>query len=89
MESLEERVQKLESAFQLKRELSNSAIDLFVEELLQDPEINMYLVPDSIEKNIYTNILRLVMKALEKSLKSASINLFNHEIKMHIVPKDQ
>lgn len=90
IQDLENRIEELENLLQVSsspKGVSDSSIDRFVDELLQDPEINMYLVPDTLESEIYTKVLRSVMKALEKSLANAEVSLFNHSIKFSLKPK--
>ena len=71
------------------RDISGSAIDQFVEKLLNDPETNIHLIPDSFERRIYKNCITLVLKGIEKSLESVKIDLFNHQIGMSIFEKEQ
>ena len=66
--------------------VSNGAIERFVDELLKDPNINIYLLPDSIEKPIYVNTLKIVLSLLQKSLNHTNLDIIGHEIKMQMQP---
>jgi len=69
--------------------LNNQAIDDFVEELLNDPETNIYLLPDAIERPLYANLLKLMFHSLEKAVKSFKVDFIGHEIKIVFEPKSE
>lgn len=69
--------------------LNNDAIDDFVEELLNDPETNIYLLPDAIERPLYANLLKLMFHSLEKAVKSFKVDFIGHEIKIVFEPKSE
>ena len=46
--------------------ISKDNINKFVEELLKKQDINITYLPDSVEKQIYSNILVLVLNLIEK-----------------------
>lgn len=63
---------------------SRKAIEEFVDQLLKDEDINIGLLPDSIEKKIYSNVLKLIVSILDKLLDSCEIRLLNHKITFDI-----
>lgn len=69
--------------------ISNGAISRFVDELLADPNINIYYMPDSIEKALYTNILKIVLSLVQKSLNHTNLDIIGHEFKMSMRPTEE
>lgn len=66
--------------------ISTGAISRFVDELLADPNINIYYLPDTIEKPLYTNILKIVLSLVQKSLNHTNLDIIGHEFKMSMRP---
>jgi len=67
--------------------MSNQAIDEFVEGLLDDPETNIYVLPDSVERAMYSNLLKLMFHSLEKAVSTFKVDFIGHEIKVSFEPK--
>lgn len=65
--------------------ISEEKIKEFIDEMLKDSEINT-IIPDSIERKIYTNVTKLVLEIMKKSLESTTIKFLNHEVKLSINP---
>lgn len=66
--------------------IDKSNIKEYVEEMLNNPEINIYGFPDAIERQIYTNTITLLLHILENALQNTEIHLFNHRIVFDIQP---
>lgn len=66
--------------------ISNQAIEKFVDDMLADPNINIYLLPDSIEKPIYMNILKIMLSVLQKTFNHTNLDLIGHEFKIRMKP---
>ena len=64
--------------------LDNKKINEIVEGLLSNKNINVGLLPDSIESKLYENVIKIVLSILQETLKNAKIDLLGHEIKMSL-----
>jgi hypothetical protein len=64
----------------------NVSIDNYVDEMLQDEEINS-IMPDYIEKKIYKNVFSLVLKLMKNFTESASISFLDQEITFNLKSK--
>lgn len=65
----------------------NVSIDNYVDEMLQDEEINS-MIPDYIEKKIYKNVFSLVLKLMKNFTESASISFLDQEITFNLKSKN-
>ena len=65
--------------------ISRTVISQFVEDLLNDPEINTK-IPDFLERKIYTNVLNSLLHVIDKVLESSSIQFMGHQITLDITP---
>lgn len=74
------------SASPASQHISNQAIGRFVDELLEDPNINIYMLPDSIEKPLYVNFLKIFLSLLQKILHNTNLDLIGHEFKVNMRP---
>ena len=66
----------------------DSSIDKYVNEMLQDEEINS-VIPDYIEKKIYKNVFSLVIKLVKNITDSTSINFMGQELTLNINSKNR
>jgi hypothetical protein len=66
--------------------ISGDAIQKFVDELLADPNVNIYGFPDRVESAIYRNIIRMILGAMEKLFNNVSIDFIGHKITMAMEP---
>jgi len=66
--------------------ISNQAIERFVEELLNDPNINIRVLPDGIERPLYANFLKITLSILQKLFNNSNIDLIGHEFKVQVQP---
>lgn len=65
--------------------ISTEAIDHIVDELIADPDLKMEFVPDSIERKMYTNMLKVLLGVIQKTLDNASMEIIGHEFKIQMV----
>ena len=68
--------------------ISGEAIQKFVDELLADPNVNIYGFPDKIESALYRNVIRMVLGAMENLFNNVSVDFIGHKITMAMVPDD-
>lgn len=66
--------------------VSTIDIDKYIDELLQDPTINIQYFPDSIERGMYRNILGLTVNLIRKMATDTSLNVLGHSIHLVMVP---
>lgn len=66
--------------------ISRQRIDEFVEQMLQDPAINISYLPDVVERQIYRNVFQVMLGTLDKLLHDSSIRFLGHEITMSLRP---
>ena len=66
--------------------ISTQSIDKFVDDLIADPNVNIYLIPDRVEKTMYTNTLKMFFSILQKTFNNISVDIIGHEFKMSVVP---
>ena len=75
----EENKQKL-------HQLSKEKINEFVKKLLVDQNINIKYLPDYVEKQIYKNVLNMLIGLLNNTLATTSIKFLGHELTFAIQP---
>ncbi len=68
--------------------ISGEAIQKFVDELLADPNVNIYGFPDKIEAALYRNAMRMILGAMEKLFNNVSVDFIGHKITVAMVPND-
>lgn len=69
-----------------KTQVSIPAIEEYVEKMISDPNININYLPDFVEKQLYRNIIKIVLNLLDHILNNSHITVFNHEIKFDLIP---
>ncbi len=68
--------------------ISGEAIQKFVDELLADPNVNIYGFPDKIEAALYRNAMRMILGSMEKLFNNVSVDFIGHKITVAMVPND-
>lgn len=61
-------------------EVNINAIDKFVEDILQDPNTNIYGIPDFIEREMYKRVGKTILVSLEKIIENVSFDVMGHTI---------
>ena len=62
--------------------LNEEALDELTHQLLANKNINQWIIPDFIERDIYKNCLRLVFRLIDKVANTISIRLCGHELSL-------
>lgn len=62
------------------KSISKHNIELFVDNMLKDPDINIGVLPDVIERKIYINMFKIMLGILDNLLDSTKIEFMGHEI---------
>jgi hypothetical protein len=68
--------------------ISDQAVDDYVAKMLHDPNLNLKYIPTELESIVYKNVIKLGLHAIAKVSDDSSIQLFNHRIKISVVPLD-
>lgn len=69
--------------------ISTDSIDIFIEEMLQDPEVNIGWMIDSIEEKLYKKVMRIALTSIAKMIDTTKINILSHQIDMKITPTNK
>lgn len=72
--------------FSKKKNPVDKSIERFVTELLKHDPLNIDIVPDIIEQEVYEQLLEFVVKNITKVLNSSKITLLNQEIRIVVTP---
>lgn len=70
-----------------KSVVSPSVVNDFVETLLADPNVNMTLLPDAIERTLERKMLLALLTAVGHAVDSTSIELLGHQVTLSLQPK--
>lgn len=67
--------------------ISPKALKQYIEnEILNDADANMRLVPDKLERKIYLTVYKTIMKSLQGIFNTTSVDLLNHRVSFVIQP---
>lgn len=70
------------------KSISMIGIDEYVEKMLLDPNVNINYLPDFVERQLYRNVLKMILGLMDHVLKNSHVNLLNHEIHFDVKPVD-
>lgn len=59
---------------------SEKNIDEYIQKILDNPSTNIKWMPDVVEKQIYKNIMRLVLNAMESTVETSKIQFLGHQL---------
>ena len=65
------------------------SIEAFVNALLRDANINATFLPDNVEKEIYINILKIILGNLKSIVDSIRLEVLHHVITIKMEPKEE
>jgi len=68
-------------------ELSKKQIEILVNKLLADENINIKYLPDWVERQLYINVINLIINLLEQLLSGASVNMMGHTLGFTLSPQ--
>jgi len=66
--------------------LSEDQIRLFVDELLKDQDVNISVLPDWAERQIYINVFNILLGLVKKTVETSSIKFIGHEVGLNMRP---
>lgn len=81
IQRLREEIQRLKTK---PMKLSEQGINDYVAQLLADKYVNSPLIPDFIEKKIYTNVVTLILGILKDTINSTSIDFIGNKVTLHM-----
>lgn len=84
--SLQTQQSKREIVLREQSQISEEAIESFVQKILEDPELNIYLLPDAVEGAIYRNIIRIALRSMAKMFDGFSVNMIGHQLRVIMEP---
>lgn len=67
--------------------LSKKKINEFVDQLLSDINVNIAYLPDFVERQIYKNVLSIILGILDNTLNTTSINFMGHQLTISMQPQ--
>ena len=62
--------------------ISSTLISEYVDEILKNENINIDYLPDSVEKAIYKNVLRLILHLIDEVGEKTTLDLFGHKLRV-------
>lgn len=69
--------------------ISKSQINKFVDELLDDEDVNSKYIPDFVERQLYRNIFKILLGTLDNLFDSTSVKFMGHQITFDLQPDDE
>lgn len=66
--------------------LSHEQIDIFVERLLNDVNVNITYLPDFVERQIYRNMITILLGVVQNLSDTTEIKFLGHKMKLSVVP---
>jgi len=70
------------------KENTTKKIDTFINKLLKDENINIKYMPDFVERQVYKNIITLLMSTMHHILDSIDINIMGHKITFNCIQEN-
>lgn len=71
-----------------KSHISKESIMEFVNTLLNDENVNVKFFPDVVERQLYRNVINIIMEILKHTVESCCIKVMGHEITIALRPSD-
>ena len=90
---LEEEIIKLKSNSGISKESIEAfekrmqgSVKKMVDDMLENDSVNSAIIPDYIEKKIYTNVFTILIGIMKEILEDTKINIFNQNISFKMEP---
>jgi hypothetical protein len=68
--------------------ISSNAVDKVVDAIMNSKDVNISYFPDTVERQIYKNLIIYFFGVVKEVIKSSKIEFLNHEITFNIHPKN-
>lgn len=66
------------------KKISRERINEFVEKILNDSEMNISYIPDFVERQIYKNVFDLLLRLMEHTIDTTSVNFIGHKLTLRL-----
>jgi len=66
--------------------INDKAVEDFVDDIINDPNTNIYGVPDILEREIYKKTIKSILIGAEKIFENSSIDIIGHKIQFVMRP---
>ena len=83
IEELKSNSENTESVAQFEQKMQESVKKL-VDDMLENDSINSTMIPDYIERKIYTNVFTILIGIMKEIIDDTSINILNQNIKLRM-----
>ena len=68
--------------------ISKVNVEALVEKMLENDQINIAMLPDSIERKLYTNVITGMLAAMDEVLSTMKLNIGGTQLKLDLVAAD-
>lgn len=82
----EERTTPAVASRRREHVLSDKRIGEFVDKLLEDEHVNISYLPDVVERQLYINVLRLIVDVIDEVVDTSKIHVIGHEVTFDMHP---
>ena len=89
-EKLKNRIKILEEnkGIQNVEENMKKSVQKLVNKILENDNINSPLIPDYIERKIYTNVFNIFIGLVKETIETTNISILNHNITLKLNPHE-
>lgn len=70
----------------LEKKISKDRINEYVDQLLKDSSMDISYLPSLVEKQIYKNVITLIIDILTTTIDSTNIHFMGHDLVMKFTP---
>lgn len=77
-------IKGVEPSGELKSIISKTKINEYVNEILENENINIKGLPDGIERAVYKNVIRIILIVLDKMAKQTEVEVLGHKMRIII-----
>lgn len=84
-----EKDQKITSRSQVgvgKTPVSTDALKVYIDQMLENQDLNIKYIPDFVEKQLYQNIFYLLLNLVDHIVETSQAQFLGHEIKFVLQP---
>ena len=71
----------------VKEEETEEAVDRVISSILSDPNSNISLIPDSLERQIYRKISEGAISSIKTALSQIDVKILGHRLELRLVPE--
>jgi hypothetical protein len=79
-------LKKQENSTTSEDNISSDHVKQLITTMLQNKDLNLSFVPDSIEEKIYEKIINTILTEVQQLLTTVKVQFLNQEITLHMKP---